>query len=170
MRRHALRSSVVTLVSVLVSVLLALLAGCASPPPRTQADGADRWSGRLGLQVESEPPQNYQAAFELQGSATAGELTLFTPLGGVLAQLQWDAQQATLVRGEQRWQQRSVDQLMRQLVPDAVPLASLFDWLQGRQTPDPSWLVDLSALPQGRVQAQRLQPLPRAQLRVVLDR
>lgn len=148
----------------------ALMVACASPPPRTAAEAGTRWSGRLGLQVESEPPQNYQAAFELQGSAAAGELTLFGPLGGVLAQLQWDAQQATLVRGEQRWQHRNVDLLMQQLVPDAVPLASLFDWLQGRQTPDASWHVDLSALPEGRVLAQRLQPLPRAQLRVVLDR
>ena len=148
----------------------ALLAACASPPTRTVADAGTSWSGRLGLQIESEPPQNYQAAFELHGSAAAGELTLFTPLGGVLAQLQWDAQQATLVRGEQRWQHRHVDLLMQQLVPDAVPLASLFDWLQGHQTADPSWHVDLSALPQGRVFAQRLQPLPRAQLRVVLDR
>lgn len=148
----------------------ALLAACASPPTRTVADAGTSWSGRLGLQIESEPPQNYQAAFELHGSAAAGELTLFTPLGGVLALLQWDAQQATLVRGEQRWQHRHVDLLMQQLVPDAVPLASLFDWLQGHQTANPSWHVDLSALPQGRVFAQRLQPLPRAQLRVVLDR
>ena len=163
MRRRALACLV-------AAGLLALLAACASPPPRAQNNALPSWSGRLGLQVESEPPQNYQAAFELQGSVAAGELTLFSPLGGVLAQLQWDAQQATLVRGEQRWQQRSVDQLMQQLVPDAVPLASLFDWLQGRQTADPSWQVDLSALPQGRVFAQRLQPLPRAQLRVVLER
>jgi len=153
-----------------VLALAALLTACASPPPRTAADEGTRWSGRLGLQVESDPPQSYQAAFELQGSADAGELTLFNPLGGVLAQLQWNAQQATLVQGEQRWQHRNVDLLMQQLVPDAVPLASLFDWLQGRQTPDPSWYVDLSALPQGRVFAQRLQPLPRAQLRVVLER
>ena len=153
------------------ALLASLLAACASPPPRAPlADGTASWSGRLGLQVESEPPQNYQAAFELQGSPAAGELTLFTPLGGVLAQLQWNALQATLVRGEQRWQHRSVDLLMQQLVPDAVPLASLFDWLQGRQSTDPSWQVDLSALPQGRVFAQRLQPLPRAQLRVVLER
>jgi len=163
MRRRALLLAVGTLVA-------AVLAGCASPPPRTQTAALNHWSGRLGLQFESEPPQSYQAAFELQGTPDAGELTLFSPLGGVLAQLQWNAQQATLVRGEQRWQQPSVDQLMQQLVPGAVPLASLFDWLQGRPAADPSWQVDLSAWPQGRVLAQRLQPLPRAQLRVVLER
>ena len=167
MRRGALRP----LVAILLGALLALLlAACASPPARQLADGAQRWSGRLGLQVESEPPQNYQAAFELQGNPDAGELTLFSPLGGVWAQLQWNAQQATLVRGEQRWQHRSVDSLMQQLVPGAVPLASLFDWLQGRQAADPSWQVDLSAQPQGRVLAQRQHPLPRAQLRVVFER
>ena len=144
-----------------------LLGGCATS---TVKRSPQFWSGRLGLQVFSEPPQSYQASFELQGSAQEGELTLLSPLGGVLARLQWNAQQATLERGNERWQQANVDQLTRQLTAAAIPIAALFDWLQGQPSSDADWTVDLSAHADGKILAQRLNPLPRAQLRLLLDR
>ncbi len=147
--------------------LALLLGGCAAPtivrPPQF-------WSGRLGLQVFSDPPQNYHAGFELQGSAEAGELTLLSPVGSVLARLQWRAELATLERGKERWQKPSVDQLMQQLIPAAVPMATLFDWLQGKPSADPYWHADLSGYAEGRIRAQRPQALPRAELRLLLDR
>ncbi len=84
-------------------VLLAsglLLAGCASAPRERLAAF---WSGRLGLQVHSEPPHNLHASFELQGSAQQGELTMLSPVGSILARLSWTPGQATLERGTGRW-------------------------------------------------------------------
>ena len=131
---------------------------------------ADFWSGRLGLLVLTDPAQSFQAGFELQGTSEAGVLTLLSPLGNTLARLQWDEQQATLERGTERLQQANVDQLTRLLTPAPVPITALFAWLQGRPFDTPDWQADLSAHAQGRIVAQRLQPLPRAELRIVLDR
>ena len=147
--------------------LALLLGACAAPPLHRPPQF---WSGRFGLQVFSDPPQSYHAGFELQGSPEAGELTLLSPIGNVLAKLQWSAQLATLERGSERWQQASVDRLMQQLIPAAVPIATLFDWLQGQPSADPSWRADLSRHAEGRIRAQRQEPLPSAELRLLLDR
>jgi len=147
---------------------LALLLGACATPPRERP--ARFWSGRLGLQVDSQPPQNWQAAFELQGHPQAGELTLINPLGGgVLARLSWTPQQATLERGNQRWTQPSVEALAQQLAQTPLPVQALFDWIEGRPLMHAGWQPDLSALGEGRIQAQRQQPAPAAQLRIVLD-
>ena len=153
------------------AALLALslsLAACTTPSIQQRSERF--WSGRLGLQVLSDPPQSYHAGFELQGSAQEGELTLFSPVGSVLARLLWNPRQAVLERGTERWQHASVDQLTRQLTPAPVPIAALFDWLEGRPSSDPHWQADLSGHAQGRIRAKRLQPLPAAELRLVLDR
>lgn len=144
-----------------------LLTACASQS--TIQRPVPFWSGRLGLQVLGDPPQSYQAGFELQGSARSGELTLLSPIGSVVARLQWDEHQATLEKGGERWQHANVDQLIGQLIPAAVPVADLFEWLQGRPAAAGNWQADLSQLSQGRIQARRMQPPPRAELRLVLD-
>ena len=48
------------------------LTGCATPRPPVQTDAF--WSGRLALQVQSEPPQQWFANFELQGTAEQAEI------------------------------------------------------------------------------------------------
>lgn len=152
------------------ALALALLLSACATPPRPTTPSAQFWSGRIGLQVLSDPPQSFHAGFELQGSPEQGELTLLSPVGGVLARLQWDAHQATLERGSDRWRQASVDLLTRQLTPAPVPIAALFAWLKGQAAADDNWTANLSGYADGRIQAQRLQPLPRAELRLVLDR
>ncbi len=150
-------------------VLLAsglLLAGCASAPRERLAAF---WSGRLGLQVHSEPPQNLHASFELQGSAQQGELTLLSPVGSILARLSWTPGQATLERGTERWTQASVEQLTQELVQTPFPVEALFDWIEGRAAPHTGWEVDLRARDQGRITAHRIAPAPSAVLRILLD-
>ena len=88
---------------------LSLLLGACATPVRERP--AQFWSGRLGLQVQSEPPQSLLASFELQGNPQTGALTLLNPIGGVLARLSWTPQQATLERGNERWTQPSVEAL-----------------------------------------------------------
>jgi len=156
----------------LAALALALLAGCASPPraagPADPVTGP--WTGRLALQVQDQASQSFSASFELKGSARSGELALFSPLGGILAVLAWAPGEATLRANGQTRQFESVDALVAHVTGSAIPVGALFDWLRGIDTPVPGWRADLSQLGQGRVAAQRLQPPPQADLRVVLER
>jgi outer membrane lipoprotein LolB len=151
----------------------AIMAGCASPPPKTAesvAAEAGPWSGRLALQVEDHPSQSFSAGFQLNGNAVIGELTLFNPLGGTLAVLTWAPGSATLRTNGPPQAFGSVDALVTQATGSALPVAALFDWLRGTHTPVPGWQADLSQLDRGRLRAQRVHPTPLADLRVVLDR
>jgi outer membrane lipoprotein LolB len=151
----------------------AIVAGCASPPPKTPesgAPGAGPWSGRLALQVEDNQSQSFSAGFQLKGDAGTGELTLLNPLGGTLAVLAWAPGSATLRTNGQAQEFASVEALVAQATGSALPVAALFDWLRGTNTPVPGWQADLSQLERGRLRAQRLHPTPPADLRVVLDR
>lgn len=158
-------------VALALVALGALLAGCASPPRATvPADPvAGPWSGRLALQVQDQASQSFSASFELKGSARAGELTLFSPLGNILGLLAWEPGAATLRANGQSRQFESVDAALAQVTGSAIPVAALFDWLRGINTAVPGWRADLSQLGQGRLAAKRLQPLPEADLRVVLE-
>ena len=154
-----------------MALAFALLAGCASPP-RTAGPSdpvAGPWSGRLALQVQDQASQSFSASFELKGNARSGELTLFSPLGGVLGALTWEPGLATLRGNGQTRQFDSINAAVAQVTGSAIPVAALFDWLRGVDTSVPGWRADLSQLGQGRLAAKRLQPLPEADLRVVLE-
>jgi outer membrane lipoprotein LolB len=150
---------------------IALLSGCAhlsSTSPCT--DGISTWSGRLALQVENSAAQSFTAGFELKGSAQAGELNLFNPLGGTVARIAWHPGTATLVaRGETR-QFDSLDALVEQASGAPLPVGTLFDWLRGENTVIHGWQADLSHLGDGRMSATRSQPQPTATLRIVIDK
>lgn len=150
----------------------ALLSGCATAPkPVAPVDEkVGPWSGRLALQVEDNQSQSFSAGFELKGTARSGELTLFNPLGGTLAALSWGAGFATLRSNGEAREFDSVDALVAHATGSAIPVAALFDWLRGTNTPVPGWQADLSQLDAGRLRALRTQPPPPADLRVVLDR
>lgn len=143
------------------------LAGCAQPPPR-EAANPSTWSGRLALQVQDDAAQSFHANFELSGTPEQGALLLTTPLGTSVARLRWAAGMARLEQGGQERTSTSLDALLRELTGSSLPIAALFDWLQGQATPTAGWQVDMSAAAQGRITAQRWQPLPQATLRIVL--
>jgi outer membrane lipoprotein LolB len=149
-----------------------LLAACAQVPRTAGNDAAGTVrTGRLALTVPDQPQQSFSAGFELRGKPEAGELLLLTPIGGTAAQLRWQPGQALLQlpgRPEQAFP--SLDAMVEQATGAPVPVAALFDWLAGVDTPVPGWEADLSALPDGRLRAQRRAPPPAADLRVVLDR
>ena len=152
---------------------IALAAGCAQVPRAPAAERAPGayWSGRLALQVQSEPPQFSSAAFELKGNAQIGELSLFTPLGGTLAQLAWAPGTATLRNSNNEPRSyESLDALVTGATGTAIPVAALFDWLAGTNTPVPGWQADLTQLADGKLAARRSDPLPPVLLRVVLDK
>jgi outer membrane lipoprotein LolB len=151
--------------------LVSLLGACATRPPLP----AGGWSGRLALRVDSQPPQAFSALFDLHGTAEAGELQLTSVLGQTLATVRWSPAGAELQRGNDLQRRGSLDELTReltgaalQIIPAALPVAALFDWLAGRTSEASGWQADLSGQSQGRLVARREQPAPAAELRLVV--
>lgn len=149
------------------AVLLA--SGCASTGNDAAAPETDHWSGRLGLVVETDPPEQLHASFALEGDPQAGRLDLFTPLGSTLASLQWRPGAAVLSQGGTQRDYASLDELARAATGTALPLRALFAWLHGVPEAVDGWRVDLSQRASGRLRAWRTAPLPGAELRVILD-
>lgn len=166
----------------MVGVLFAIffIAGCAHKTSATDINSTQiasqmaapeaQWSGRISLQILSEPPQAFYASFELKGNAAEGELTLFNPIGSILAVMQWTPNDATLLQGSIARSFSSADELLKQATGAALPVSALFDWLNGRNLPALGWTADLSQLANRRLNATRTMPEPKAELRMVLDR
>ncbi|MDA8522036.1 lipoprotein insertase outer membrane protein LolB [Acidovorax sp. NCPPB 4044] len=152
------------------------LAGCADVrrPNRPDAMGAEsasrQWSGRMALQVDDASTAPVNAGFELTGQARQGELVLLNPLGNVLATLEWSPSGAVLQKGSERRESPSLDTLVTELTGSPLPVAALFEWLQGNPMDVPGWEVDLTGVGNGRLTAHRQTPLPQATLRIALDR
>jgi len=155
-----------------LALAIVFIAGCASPTrardPNTEHSA--HWQGRLSLKVDSTPVQAFSADFDLQGDAVVGSLSFFSPLGSTLARLQWGANGAQLQTTGEPQHFESLDALTRHTTGAVLPVASLFEWLKGSSPPTPGWDVDLSALPDGRLTAQRVEPETPAQLKIILDR
>jgi outer membrane lipoprotein LolB len=146
------------------------IAGCAHQPGAGSLKDLEvrSWSGRISLQVQSEPVQAFFAGFELRGNPAQGELVLNSPLGTSLAVLRWAPGEAVLDSGGQLQRFDSVDALIEKATGAAIPLPALFDWLDGKNTALAGWSADLSQQPDGRIAASRTVPQPRADLRIVL--
>ncbi|MBC7611059.1 MAG: outer membrane lipoprotein LolB [Polaromonas sp.] len=127
------------------------------------------WTGRISLQIQSEPPQAFFTGFELKGQAERGELTLTSPIGNVLGIMRWSPQEAELETGGNTRRFASVDALLEQTTGAAVPITGLFDWLAGKDTSINGWTADLSKRDTGRIDAIRMDPAPQTKLRIVLD-
>jgi len=146
------------------------IAGCAQLP-RAEAPNDSKvqmWSGRISLQVQSEPAQAFFAGFELRGNPEQGELALNSPLGTSLAVLRWSPGEAVLDSGGQVQRFESVDALIEKATGASVPLPALFDWLAGKNTAAAGWNADLTHYAGGRISASRIAPQPRSDLRIVL--
>jgi len=149
------------------------LAGCATVAP--PAPDARHWSGRLGLTVldaagQAQAQSAVSASFQLDGSPSEGSLSLSTPIGSTLAVLKWQPGHARLEANGTVEEYGSLDALAAAATGTPIPVAALFDWLDGRPTPVPGWTPDLSRIADGRLAAHRTQPPPPAELRLVLDR
>jgi outer membrane lipoprotein LolB len=153
------------------ALLALLLTACATPqkPPAAVVESGP-WSGRLALTVQDKPGESFAAGFELKGSPRQGELELLSPIGGTLGLLQWQPGKAVLRSGSRTSEFESLEALVAQVAGTSFPVAALFDWLRGVETPVPGWKPDLTQLAQGRITATRTDPQPQADLRVVLQR
>jgi outer membrane lipoprotein LolB len=149
---------------------LLVTAGCAQLSGGVRPQGADIWSGRMSLRIDSQPVQTFSALFELRGSPEAGELSLTSPIGSTLAQLHWSPGEALLKNGSEVRRYESVDALIEAATGAAIPVGALFGWLAGRDDRVPGWRPDLAQVANGRLQATRENPGPTADLRIVFER
>jgi len=153
---------------VFAALALALLTACSSVPRQTALEPV--YSGRLALSVQTTSPQSWSAGFELRGTAQRGELSLLSPIGSVLAHIEWDSQGARLQQGQRSELFPSLDALLEQASGTAWPATALFDWMQGRPTPVAGWELDWSQwATSGLLRAHRSQA-PVTDLRLVLER
>ena len=153
-------------------LLFLLITGCAIQPknqPREEQTEISSWTGRISLQVQSEPPQAFFAGFNLKGKAEKGDLTLISPIGNTLGVMRWSPGEALLDSGNDIKRFSSIDALLRETTGAAFPLTALFDWLDGKNTILDGWIADLTQRDAKKISAKRTDPAPQANLRIVLD-
>lgn len=127
------------------------------------------------MQVEVDPGnpqsqrQSFSAAFELTGTPAAGVLTFFTPLGSTAAAIHWTPHLATLASPGDTRTFAGLSPLIQNLLGTDVPVHALFAWLDGHDLQADGWEVDLAQFALGKIIAQRLAPMPQAQLRLILE-
>jgi len=164
--------------------LSAWLVGCSSLQTDTHAVAGETFTGRLALRVDTtgeEQPRSVVAAFELQGAPETGRLNLSTPTGQVMAQARWQPGRVVLVTTQGETSYASLDALTRDVLGESLPVAALFDWLQGRpwrgaghEAAPPGfrqlgWAVDLARFAEDTIVAVR-ETAPAVTVRVKLDR
>ena len=166
----------------LALLAVSLLAACATPPP---TPGEPVWtSGRISIRIAadaSQAAQSISVAFELRGDGQSGELRLNSPLGMRVAQARWAPGVAVLDTPEGERSFDTLDELSRQTLGEALPLAALPDWIAGRPWPAAphrvqeggfeqlGWSVRLARQAEGWIDARREAP-PEVVVRVRLDR
>lgn len=172
--------------SLLAGALLGTLAGCQSMTPATALPL--RHSGRLALVVAGQSDRSFSAGFELRGTAAIGSLALMTPLGTRQGEATWRPGSVRLSSGDGERRYASLDELSLDLFGESMPVAALFDWLDGHpwagapadvapaagdgsvSFTQRGWQVGTARLGEGLLVATRPQPEPRVTVRVKLDR
>lgn len=144
-----------------LSLLIAasgLLSACPTIPPAAlqQSPVAPvqpnfNVNGKIGVQYQG---KGYSGSFTWQHQVERDEVALFSPLGSQVAQIQRDAQGATLVDSESRiYKAASIEELTQSVLGWTLPIAGLQYWVQGHPSPTST------ALRQQDPQNQRLQQL-----------
>jgi len=126
-------------------------------------------AGRFALQIDSQPPQSFITSFDLTGGLPEGALNIYNPLGMQMARVEWTAQSARLLQGNQVRESSSLERLVLELTGAQLPTAALVDWLSGKPTPAEGWRVDVSEWHLRRFVLERVNPAPRTVLRIAFE-
>ena len=86
-----------------------------------------------------------------------------------MARVEWTAQNARLLQGNQVRESSSLERLVLELTGAQLPTAALVDWLSGKPTPAEGWNVDVSEWHLRRLVLERVQPAPRTVLRIAFE-
>lgn len=121
-------------------ILVSLLVACAAPraPQRLPLSNADidrfGLSGRVAVRADN---RGYSASLRWKHQAAGDSLRLFSPLGTVIAQVEVDAEGATLTTGDRKeYRSDDVQSLTRHVLGWDLPLAGLQHWVLGRSDPN----------------------------------
>lgn len=142
--------------------VLAWLGACTLPP---QLPRDAFWQGRMSLTVHQTPVQHVSAAFELEGNANEGELTLFSPLGHASLVLRWSPGLAQWLQNGQTRKFANLSEMTQAATGTDLPLTALFEWLAGRDLAVPGWTIERTGSA-GPWSAKRHQPEPAVTLMV----
>jgi outer membrane lipoprotein LolB len=123
--------------------------------------------------VESPVDQSLNANFSLTGTALAGALELFGPLGATVAQLRWGPGFAQLRQQGQTNDFPNLPSMLAELTGTTLPTAAVFDWLAGKGLAGvvpPGWsLLEGSEPDTRRLRMVRQTPVPAVRLTILLD-
>lgn len=145
----------------LALLALILLAGCATPPwqaapPSDQQVGTGglehyRFTGRIAIR---QPEGSESARIQWQNDLTHQHITLLSPLGSTVAQLDRDPWGVDLrLSDREQFHARNSERLTKQVLGYALPLEGLPWWVLGQAAPEQpaQWRLDV------RGQAQQLE-------------
>jgi outer membrane lipoprotein LolB len=174
------------------AALVLLLQACATHAPPLPGQV---WTGRLAVRTDAAPDQparSMSGQFELSGNASSGQLVLTSPIGTTIARARWSdpvgaqgvPSRIELEADGATTHYATLEDMMQRAIGDQLPLAAMFDWLDGRPWPAApasrsadgtsfdqlGWHVDLSQRASNRlIDAQRALPKPVLHVRVKLD-
>jgi len=172
--------------------LALLLQACATHAPPLPGHV---YAGRLAVRSDASATQaarSVSGQFELSGNASSGQLILTSPLGVTVARARWSRPEGAMgVPSDIELEANggtthypTLEAMMQQAIGDQLPLAAMFDWLDGRPWPGApvtrdaggaafdqlGWHVDQSQFAANRlIDAQRAEPPPTLHVRVKLD-
>ncbi|MER1968803.1 outer membrane lipoprotein LolB [Castellaniella sp. GW247-6E4] len=118
-----------------LALVAVLLASCATPERIGGAGPAFERTGRFAVSARPAegPAQAAQGNFAWRDTGAALRLDLLSPMGGVLARIFVEPGQAVLERANgERERAANADALLAELWGEAVPVAGLRAWIQGR--------------------------------------
>jgi outer membrane lipoprotein LolB len=164
------------LLQLLCLAMLLCVAGCASTALPPKGNGTlpygqtvQHWQGRIGVKVIEPQPQSFSAYFELDGNAEIGMLRLTSPIGITLALMQWAPGNVSLTGTGAPRQFDSLSALTQATIGLDIPMAALFDWLQGTASQAELWEADLTELGSGKLTAKRTAPDLRAEIKLLIE-
>lgn len=134
--------------------LAALVAACASPSSPTIGAASDQWLGRFSL-VVTEPgverqQEKVQGRFELRAHGERRALTVYSPFGQTMAELEDRPGYARLTTSDGKvLEADSAGNLLEQALGWRLPVHELPAWLGARatepQTPGSDWRIRVAS-------------------------
>lgn len=134
--------------------LVGLFAACASPPPEATDGATGQWLGRFSL-VLTEPgverqQEKAQGRFELRAHGERRALTIFSPFGQTLAQLEDRPGQARLTTSDGKMLEAdTAENLLERALGWRLPVHELPAWLGARgaepSSGDSNWRVRVTS-------------------------